>query len=599
MKKITYILFVAILCLLISCDKQNIFAPDKMFVDSNNEKLYVANRSENELIRLKTDLHTIEGKVKFKSPVTDMDTDANGHLWIVCDGYNGELCELETSGLKIISQTKIGNSPSSVVYNSLSNSLWITQRFKNRINEINPQTKEIISTFEVGREPVDMISFASDSLLLVVNNMPEMSSLSFPLAAQLSVVDILSKRVSKRIMLPNGSTDVKAVAASHDGSYAYITHLLARYQLPTNQVDRGWMSTNALSIVDLQKRELITTVLLDTPQKGSANPWGVTVSIDNKFIIVAASGVDELVAIDRIALHNRLRSAQNGQFETPSTQKWDDIPNDAGFLHGISNYIPTEGKGARTVVSMNKKIYVANYFTGEIVEIQINSGEKTVNRPYGVALSSTTQGKGNMYFHDATLGFQGWQSCATCHPNDARADGLNWDNLNDGMGNPKNTKTLLLSHKTAPSMITGIRKNAEVAVRAGFKHILFAEPNEEVCSAMDEYLKSLSPEPSPYLKNGKLTETAQKGKITFNNHCAFCHSGAYYTDLKQYDVPWTNGASKGVKMDVPALNESWRTAPYLYDGRAYTMREMLEIHGPNVSMSDEELDELAEYILSL
>ena len=50
---------------------------------------------------------------------------------------------------------------------------------------------------------------------------------------------------------------------------------------------------------------------------------------------------------------------------------------------------------------------------------------------------ASAEGRGNMYFHDATLGFQGWQSCASCHPNDARADGLNWDLLNDGLGNPK------------------------------------------------------------------------------------------------------------------------------------------------------------------
>jgi cytochrome c peroxidase len=44
-------------------------------------------------------------------------------------------------------------------------------------------------------------------------------------------------------------------------------------------------------------------------------------------------------------------------------------------------------------------------------------------------------------FHDATIGHQSWQSCASCHP-DGRAGGLNWDLLNDGIGNPKNTKSV-------------------------------------------------------------------------------------------------------------------------------------------------------------
>jgi len=46
---------------------------------------------------------------------------------------------------------------------------------------------------------------------------------------------------------------------------------------------------------------------------------------------------------------------------------------------------------------------------------------------------------GERVFHDGTRCFQNWLSCATCHP-DGRVDGLNWDLLNDGLGNPKNAK---------------------------------------------------------------------------------------------------------------------------------------------------------------
>ena len=38
---------------------------------------------------------------------------------------------------------------------------------------------------------------------------------------------------------------------SPDGRFAYVTHILSRYQVPTTQLERGWMNTNALSILDL------------------------------------------------------------------------------------------------------------------------------------------------------------------------------------------------------------------------------------------------------------------------------------------------------------------------------------------------------------
>jgi cytochrome c peroxidase len=203
-----------------------------------------------------------------------------------------------------------------------------------------------------------------------------------------------------------------------------------------------------------------------------------------------------------------------------------------------------------------------------------------------------------MYFHDATLCFQQWQSCASCHPNDARADGLNWDLLNDGIGNPKNTKSLLYSHKTPPCMITGIRKNAETAVRSGLKFILFAETPNDIAEAMDEYLKKLIPVANPYLIDGGLSESAARGKRYFNQYCASCHALPYYTDMKQYQVDWAT-LRDSIPMDVPTLTEIWRTAPYLYDGRSYTIREMLDIHGPEDMPSPAELDDLAQYVLSL
>lgn len=105
--------------------------------------------------------------------------------------------------------------------------------------------------------------------------------------------------------------------------------------------------------------------------------------------------------------------------------------------------------------------------------------------------------------------------------------------------------------------------------------------------------------PSPYLKNGKLSDKAKKGKEIFKRDCASCHSGEYHTDQKQYKVGWTTGPDKGLSMDVPALTECWRTAPYLYDGRSYSMKDMLKIHGPKKTTSDKELEELREYVLSL
>ncbi len=592
--------YIACLCLvaLTGCNGHEVFAPDQIWSAGEKGELLVANRENKEIHLVDAGLNKTGVKATLPSPANALATTPDQRIWVVCDGVGGTLCELDGKDLSVRSQTKLGHTPSAMLFNRQTGSLWTTQRYNNELWEVSPQTKEVLSRIAVGREPVDIISFANDSLLLVANNLPEMSSLSFPIACQLDIVDVNSKKVVKRLQLPNGSTDVKALATDSKGDYAYAVHLLARYQLPTNQVDRGWMSTNVLSVINLHTQEVENTVLLDTPQKGAANPWNIAVSPDDSKIWVAIAGTHELACVDRAALHDRLARAKAGEKVTPSTKDYAHIPDDAGFLYGIRDFYKTPGKGTRALYVASDKVYTADYYTGELVALNGN-GKEMIAAALGAPLASSEKGKGDMYFHDATIGFQQWQTCASCHPNDARADGLNWDLLNDGMGNPKNTKTLVLSHQTPPCMISGIRKDAETAVRSGIKYILFAASTDEIAPAIDAYLKSLSPVPSPHLVNGNLSEAARRGQEHFKKDCASCHSGTYYTDMKQYKVNWTTGPDENVTMDVPALNEVWRTAPYLYDGRCYTMQEMLKVHGPAEKLSENELNDLAEYVLSL
>ena len=62
---------------------------------------------------------------------------------------------------------------------------------------------------------------------------------------------------------------------------------------------------------------------------------------------------------------------------------------------------------------------------------------------------------------------------------------------------------------------------------------------------------------------------------------------------------------KGRKFDTPTLLECWRSGPYLYDGRAKSMMDVLtncnkkDTHGKTSKLTKTQLADLCEYILSL
>jgi cytochrome c peroxidase len=212
-----------------------------------------------------------------------------------------------------------------------------------------------------------------------------------------------------------------------------------------------------------------------------------------------------------------------------------------------------------------------------------------------------------MFFSDADLCFQHWQSCTSCHP-DARVDALNWDLMNDGMGTPKNNRSMLLVHKTPPAMSEGVRATAEEAVRSGITHIQFAVRPEEDAVAIDEYLKTLQPVPSPHLVGGQLSEAAQRGKALFFSErvgCFKCHPEPLYTDLQMHDVASRGQYDRRSEFDTPTLIECWRTAPYMHDGHFTTVEDLIRQgkHGQKMGdvagLSDQEVKDLAEFVLSL
>jgi cytochrome c peroxidase len=126
--------------------------------------------------------------------------------------------------------------------------------------------------------------------------------------------------------------------------------------------------------------------------------------------------------------------------------------------------------------------------------------------------------------------------------------------------------------------------------------------------AIDEYLKSLQPVPSPHLVEGRLSPKAQRGQALFVSKrvaCHRCHPAPHYTDLRMHDVGTRNRNEHSGRFDTPTLIEVWRTAPYLHDGRYTTVKQLLVDgrHGLKSSrtgeLTEQEIEELAEFVLSL
>ncbi|HSV72535.1 MAG TPA: hypothetical protein VLH79_02110 [Chthonomonadales bacterium] len=489
----------------------------------------------------------------------------------------------------------------------------------------------VLARLDAGAEPFGLAVAPDESVAVVSPLRPDGDALRPENAASVRIVDLERLRVAAVVGLPAGSTILRDVAISPDGRWAYVAHVLGRFNLPTTQLDRGWVNTNALSIIDLRARKRYATVLLDHPSEGAADPWGLALAPNGSTAWVTLSGVHQIARLDLRELHRLMEgnvrpgtpaAVDSAEFRHTSLNTWLEIRRDrakrelltddltALHLAEVIERTPLAARGLRGIaVSPDGRTLAATaYFSGQVLLCDARRPARARSVSLGPARRPDAVRRGEEVFHDATRCFQHWLSCATCHPS-GRADGLNWDLLNDGMGNPKNSRSLVLAYQTPPMMSHGVRDTMEVATKAGFRFILFREPNPRDLADTEAYIRSLRPRRSPYRRaDGSLSPAARRGKALFEDpkvDCSRCHPAPLFTDLRAYDVGTRGPLDTGSLFDTPTLLETWRTGPFLHDGQARTMEEVLtrfnakDQHGRTSHLTREQVRDLAEYVLSL
>jgi mono/diheme cytochrome c family protein len=296
-------------------------------------------------------------------------------------------------------------------------------------------------------------------------------------------------------------------------------------------------------------------------------------------------------------------------------------------------------------------LFVDAYLSREIVAYDVTSfasepaplGRATIpgSEPLGEELL-----RGKRLFNDSLdprLSSDGYVACAHCHL-DGREDHRVWDFTDRGEG-LRNTATLLgvpdtgAIHWSAnfdevqdfehdmrgPFRGTGLMRDEDF--HTGTRDTTLGDPKAGVSADLDAlaaYVASLaSPPPSPFrADDGSLPEDAARGRAIFESAaagCTTCHAGARTTDSgfvtpgvpRLHDIG-TLGAGSGQRLggtlegiDTPSLHGAWASAPYLHDGSAPTLRDVLtarnpsDLHGTTSHLDAAQIDDLVAYLLCL
>jgi len=292
----------------------------------------------------------------------------------------------------------------------------------------------------------------------------------------------------------------------------------------------------------------------------------------------------------------------------------------------------TVGSNPRGIVIHpdGSRAYVNNVLDGTVSVVDANTYAVTeVITVTDIPLPPTLLNGKRLYHSSARsdLAQAAWISCNTCHV-EGEHDGRTWLLQFTGSVPPgaspvitRNTTSLLGMIETYPlrwSAEWNESADSEFSIRfeqygSGLipegMHPTLGPPNQGRSYDLDCLAAFIDSLAVP-ARSHTLTPAEQRGQAIFwsaETQCLTCHPPPLYTDLQVHDVGTADAYGEwfGPLIDTPTLRFLYDSAPYLHDGSASTLYDVLttanpnDEHGITSHLNGQQLQDLVAFLLAL
>lgn len=500
---------------------------------------------------------------------------------------------------EVVGRCEVFDEPYGVVANRDGSRVWVTLEYPGQLIEIDAKSHKILHTLAAGSFPRG----------LALSNDQRTAFVTEYYTATVRLIELASG--TELAVVPASSTDnlARQIAVHPTLSKAYVPHQRSK----TSAAHGEGSIFPYVSVIDLPtaagsppepiKRKRIP---MDSfiGNLVTASPWEIAIRPDGKEAVVVFGATDDLFVMN--VLDDNYREL------TP-------------IRHMNIGHNPRAVKYSLD----GQWFWLYNALDFEVVAYDA----KTLSR---VGLVQVTENplsdevlRGKRLFYSALMPMASrrWIACSSCHP-DSDPDGRTWQNP-EGMRNTPPLVGLAWTHPQHWSADRDETQDFEHTIRGllmqgrglinGPVADSLGPPNKgrsRDLDALAAYTNSHTVLLSPHAKSG-LSDAAKRGREIFLSKeaaCATCHSGPFFTDSNPATKPTLHDVNTGrsdpsekmpLKYDTPTLLGVYRSAPYLHDGSAKTLRDLLttsnasDKHGKTSQLAASQIDDLIEFLKAL
>jgi large repetitive protein len=494
----------------------------------------------------------------------------------------------------ILGERSVGDRPVNVILSPDLHYAFVANSGDDTISWLDSSSVDTIDVFEVADRPYGL-EVTPDGANLLVTHL---------LSGSVTVIPLENPEAITTIETWANIAPAPAAIVNASGTRAYLPQTMAHGQGLNTQFDNSVFPK--VSVIDLENNVHLTSEHISLPETDQpvGLPWDATLARDDSELWVVNSGSNDVSVIN---ISNPQRSVRAAHIVVGD--------NPRGIV------ISPDGTHA----------YVNNTLSGTISVIDAQT-YTVINE-----ISTTTiplpplllNGK-RLFFSSATedLAQAGWISCNTCHI-EGEHDGRTWLLQFTGEvpvgASPvirRNTTSLLGMIETYPlrwSAEWDESADSEFSIRFeqygtglihdGVMNPTLGVPNQGRSYDLDSLAAFIDSLQVPE-RERRLTELEEQGRLLFESsetECSVCHPGPLYTDLQVHDVGTADGDGEwfGTEIDTPTLRFLYDSGPYLHDGSAETLYDVLTVanandeHGIASHLSEDEIEALVAFMLAL
>ena len=590
------------------------YSPFNLALDEVQGRMYVIAQDTDELLVVDLETRMVISKVKVGKHPHSVILDRNSERAYVSNQWSDTISIIDLENLTVTGSLQTGNGPAGIMLDTDEKFLYVVNTFASDVSVFDLDSRQEVKRLQTGSDPTGISLSPSGDQCLVTARRANLAAYNETLVTELTLIDTDNQRAVKQNV--ESAYLMENAAYTPQGDLVLFTLIRPKNQLPSVQVEGGWMMTHGFGVMETNGSGRITQFLLDEPNAYYPDPFDIEIDQDGKRAFISSSGVDR---ISVIALDSIRKLLKNSNAEDRSS-----FANNLGLSRKfVEKRISTGASPKGMILSANgKKLYVAEQLNDRISIIDTEELIKTGEIDLGGPVRITVARQGRRLFSNAGHTFQNQYSCYTCHP-DHHEDGLVYNMAGKHMGrNLTNTQSLREIGDTAPFKWNG--KNQTVYKQDGMRFSTVLTRTEQFnyddLDAISAYIMRGIKQPPNLMYNpkGELTASQLRGKLLYerendkqgnpipvNNRCVTCHPAPLYSDLKLADVSTLAASDDPILFDTPHLSNIFASAPYLHDGRAKTLEEIWTLYGTDDKhgyvndMSKSELNDLVNYLKSL